>query len=61
MVQHSFDVGLGVFQFAPDPNVKKKSKEEFQADLIRNLAKNNGISEAEAWEYSGLTKVQEVG
>ena len=51
MVEHSFDIGLGIYSVAPSPNYKKLSKAEYNDQLARNLAEYNKMSIDEVKEY----------
>ncbi|MFI3604986.1 hypothetical protein [Vagococcus fluvialis] len=50
MVEHSFDIGLGVYSVAPSPNHKKLSKTEYNDQLAINIAKNSNLPVEEVRE-----------
>jgi hypothetical protein len=45
MVEHSFDVGLGVYSFAPSPNKKIVRNPFWKEELVKKMAEYNGIHE----------------
>lgn len=54
MVEHSFDIGQGVYQFAPPSNKKIERNPFWRHELAKQIMETQGLSEAEAYEYVGI-------